>query len=282
MKLKVADQCDCSLTFFVETLKFELSKRTMQTPQSPHARAWLLCADFIVAAHPRLADITLDQIFPAYISELIESRASYLNSRLSVINFISYTVPWTLSSLQDPGVVPIDAIFHGSRAVNQQTLEGLFSGVAGLTAKWGALHYGPGTASSSLEEHPMFQTFLRESSLGWNPASPAKKLRVDYRGTSEAVQPSIGRLEERSSAWRFEAKIDAAHQADLVHVRGEICSEYFHLNILSRISNWETIKKEWALISYSVKRNIIGEHGRDHAPVPVVGYFRRVSKDIHQ
>ena len=110
----------------------------MQTPLSPHARAWLLCADFIVAAHPRLADITLDQIFPAYISELIESRVSYLNSRLRGIHFISYSVSWTLSSLHDPGVVPMDAIFHGSHAVNQQTLEGLLCGVAGLTATWGA------------------------------------------------------------------------------------------------------------------------------------------------
>ncbi len=106
--------------------------------------------------------------------------------------------------------------------------------------------------------------------------------RVDYRGVSEAMHPTIWREEARAKAWRFEAKIDAAQHADLVHVRGEIRSDYFHLNIIHRITNWETInlKEVWDLVVYSVRLNIISKHAGD--PVTVVGYFRHVLHGIRR
>ncbi len=96
--------------------------------QAPDARAWFLYAEFDVVEHPRLVDSDYEsdtnQIFPEYIRKLIDSRVSYLDSRLQGMNFISYSVPRTLSSLQNPGAVPMDAIFHGSQSVPQLTLEG--------------------------------------------------------------------------------------------------------------------------------------------------------------
>ena len=244
--------------------------------QIPHARAWFLYAEFDVAVHSRLANSDTNQIFPEYIRELIDSRLSYLDSRLKGMNFISYSVPRTLSTLQNRGVVPMDGIFYGSHVVSQCTVQGLFASVDGLTAFWGALYFGRGEAWPSLNDHAAYKTFLRESSLGG--LSPTSKFRVDYRGVSEEMQPTIKKVEARANSWRFEAKIDAVHHADLVHFRGEIRSDYFHLNILHRITNWETIKEAWDLISYSVQRSVVSEHARD--PVPVVGYFRHVSQCI--
>ena len=100
--------------------------------------------------------------------------------------------------------------------------------------------------------------------------------RVDYGGVSEARQLDIRKGEERARAWKFEAVIDPAHHPDLIQVRsGEILSDYFHLHILQRISNWEEMKEAWGLVSYSVQRNhdIFSEH------VPVVGYFRHGSEN---
>jgi hypothetical protein len=92
--------------------------------QAPDARAWFLCEEFDVVEHARLVDSDTNQIFPEYIRKLIDSRISYLDSRLQGMNFISYSVPRTLSSLQNPGAVPMDAIFHGSQSVPQLTENG--------------------------------------------------------------------------------------------------------------------------------------------------------------
>ena len=253
-------------------------RASSSSDQKPRARAWYLIAEFDVVVHPRLVNSETNQIFPEYIRGLIDSRVSYLNSNLKGMNFISYSVPKTLSSAQSRGVVPMDGIFHGSHVVAENTVQGLFGSVEGLTTSWGALYFGPGEAWPSLNEHAAFKSFLRESSLGG--LNPTLMFRVDYRGVCEAMQPTIRRVEERANTWRFEAKIDAAHHADLVHDRIEIRSDHFHQNILCRITNWETIKKAWDLVSYSVQRNIISEHARD--PVPVVGYFRHVSQGIRR
>ena len=121
------------------------------------ARAWFLCAEFDVAVHTRLANFNTNQIFPEYIRELIDSRLSYLNSRLKGINFISYSVPRTLYSLRQRGVVSMNGIFHGSRVVSQHTVQGLFGSVEGLTASWGALYFGKGEVWPSLNDHAMFK-----------------------------------------------------------------------------------------------------------------------------
>ena len=109
---------------------------------------------------------------------------------------------------------------------------------------------------------------------------PALKFRVDYIGTSEARQPSTKKGDDRAKAWKFEAELDAEHHADLIHVRGEINSDYFHLHILQRITNWENIKESYDLVSYSVQRNILSEHAS--VAVPVVGYFRHGSENLRR
>ena len=119
--------------------------------QTPRARAWFLYAQFDVAVHKRLANSNTDQIFPEYIRELIDSRRSYLDSRLKGMNFISYSVPRTLSSLQNRGVVTMDGIFHGSHVVSQRTVQGLFDSVDGLTASWGALDFWPRRSVTIIE-----------------------------------------------------------------------------------------------------------------------------------
>jgi hypothetical protein len=128
------------------------------------ARTWFLQAEFDVAVHTRLANSNTSQNFSEYIRELIDFRLSYLNSRLKGINFISYSMPRTLSSLRQRGIVSMNGIFHGSRVVSQHTVQGLFGSVDGLTASWAALYFGQGEVWPSLNDHAMFKTFLREPS----------------------------------------------------------------------------------------------------------------------
>ena len=106
------------------------------------ARAWYLFAQFHVAEHTRLANPETDQLFPDYVREVFAARAKYLDRHIKGLRLITYSMPTTLSSLQNRGVVPVDAIFHGSHLVSQRTVEAIFDGLAGLTAHWGALYYG--------------------------------------------------------------------------------------------------------------------------------------------
>ena len=116
------------------------TRASSSSANEPRARAWIFNAQFDVAEHTRFANSDTDQIFPEYIRELIDSRVSYLNSNLKGMDFISYSVPRTLSSVQSRGVVAMDGIFHGSHAVAEDTVQGLFGSVEGLTTSWGALY----------------------------------------------------------------------------------------------------------------------------------------------
>ena len=150
------------------------------------ARAWHLFAQFHVAEHTRLADPETDQLFPDYVREIFAARAKYLDRRIKGLHLITYSMPTTLSSLQNRGVVPVEAIFHGSHLVSQRTFEDVFAGLAGLTTYWGALYYGRDETWPSLNEHAAFIAFLRESSRGG--IDPTLMFRVDFRGDSEARQ----------------------------------------------------------------------------------------------
>jgi hypothetical protein len=103
--------------------------------------------------------------------------------------------------------------------VTERTIQGIFEGVDGVTAQWSALYFGQGTVCPSLNDHAVFRTFLRESSLGG--LDPSLLYRVDYRGVSEARQLAIRKDEERVRAWKLEAVLDAAHHVDLIDARGE-------------------------------------------------------------
>ena len=89
----------------------------------PQARAWFLCAQFHVAEHTRLANSDTDQLFPDYVRKLFATREKYLDRRMKGLHLITYSMPTTLSSLQNRDVVPVDAIFHGSQLVSQRTVE---------------------------------------------------------------------------------------------------------------------------------------------------------------
>ena len=134
------------------------------------ARAWLLHAQFHVAEHTRLANSDTNQIFPEYIREFFNARASYLNKHLKSLNLISVSVPTTLSSPETldgyRDVVNVHGIFHGSHLVSERALQGIFGSSAGVTTSWDALYCGQGEACPSLDDHAVFKTFLRESSLG--------------------------------------------------------------------------------------------------------------------
>jgi hypothetical protein len=149
--------------------------------------------------------------------------------------------------------------------VNQRTVWGIFEGVDGVNAQWTALYFGQGEECPSLHDHAVFRTFLHESSLGG--LDPALLYSIDYRDKSEAWQPATRKGEERVRAWKFEAVIDAVHHTDLIDARGEILSDYFYLHILQHIKNWELRQAAWDLISYSIQRNIFGEHARDSVHV---------------
>ncbi len=128
------------------------------------AHAWYLFAQFDVVKHPRLVNSDKDQILPEYVREIIAAREKYLDARIQGLHLITYSMPTTLSSLQNRGVVPVEAIFHGSHQVSQRTVDTVYDGIAGLTANWGALNYGQGEKSPSLNEHATFIAFLCESS----------------------------------------------------------------------------------------------------------------------
>jgi hypothetical protein len=240
-------------------------RASSSSAKEPRARAWVFNAQFDVAEHTRFANSDTDQIFPEYIREFLDTRASYLSKHLKGLTLVSCSVPTTLTSCCDKGVVYMQGILHGSHLVNERTVHGLFDRINGVTAQWGALYFDQGEIGESFDS--VFRTFLRESSLGGK--DPALKFRVDYTGVSEARQPAIKKNDDRAKAWKFEALIDALHHTNLIDSRGEICSEYFHLHILQSITNWEKIKEAYDLISYSVQREMFSEHAR--GPVPMVG-----------
>ena len=186
----------------------------------PLARAWPLVAEFDIAKHTRLTNPDTDQIFPEYVREVIAAREKYLDARIKGLHLITYSVPTTLSSLQNRDVVPVDAIFNASHLVSQRTVETVFAGLAGLTFYWGALYYGPGETWPSLNEHAAFIAFLRESSRGG--VDPTLMFRVDFRGDSEARQPILRKDEQQARAWKLEALIDAAHHPDIKDAHGGI------------------------------------------------------------
>jgi hypothetical protein len=75
--------------------------------------------------------------------------------------------------------------------------------------------------------------------------------RLYYKGVSNSWQPTIARQEERGTAWKFEAMIDAAHHAELIDERGDIFPDYFRLRILQCILNWENFIEQYDLVCYS-------------------------------
>ncbi len=81
----------------------------------------------------------------------------------------------------------------------------------------------------SLNDHAVFRSFILESSLGGK--DPSLMYRVDYRGVSNSMQPTIRKDNERVRAWKFEAVVDDAHHADLIDPCSGILSDYFHLHI---------------------------------------------------
>ena len=84
----------------------------------PRARAWFLTVKFDVAVHTRLINSDTDQIFPDYVRQVFAAREKYLDSRIKGLQLITYSMPTTLSSLQNQEAVPVDAIFHGSHLVS--------------------------------------------------------------------------------------------------------------------------------------------------------------------
>ena len=100
----------------------------------PRARAWFLTVKFDVAVHTRLTNPDKDQIFPDYVRQVFAAREKYLDSRIKGLQLITYSMPTTLSSLQNQDAVPVDAIFHGSHLVSQRTMETVFDRIEGLTA----------------------------------------------------------------------------------------------------------------------------------------------------
>ncbi len=65
------------------------------------ARAWYLYAEFDVAKHTRLANSDTDQIITGYVREVIAAREQNLDARIKGLDLITYSVPTTLSSLQN-------------------------------------------------------------------------------------------------------------------------------------------------------------------------------------
>ncbi len=95
----------------------------MADATDPQARAWFLVAQFHVSEHVHLVNFDTDQIFPEYVRELFAANEKYLDTRIKGLHLITYSVPTTLSSLEDRGVVPVDAIFQGPHLISHRTVE---------------------------------------------------------------------------------------------------------------------------------------------------------------
>jgi hypothetical protein len=214
------------------------------------SRAWLLHAEIAVTGHPWIANIQTDQILTEYVSTMFGARDSVFAQRMKGLILVSFSMPTALSYRRDPGFVPVVGILYDLRVVCASTVENIFSCVDGLTARWGPLHFCPGTTVPSLNDHPAYKTFLRESSLG--RMDPALMWRVDYKGVSDARQDTIASDEERARTWKFVAVINVAHHPDLITCDGEIPSNYFQMRILPQIQNWVEKIETWDLISFSV------------------------------
>jgi hypothetical protein len=83
--------------------------------------------------------------------------------------------------------------------VCESTVQDIFRCVDCLAVRWGALHFGPSTDILQLNDHPAFIRFVRESSLGG--MDPVLMWRVDFKGFSDASQPTIRALEVKDRAW---------------------------------------------------------------------------------
>jgi hypothetical protein len=182
--------------------------------QTVCARAWVLDARFDVAEHPHLANPATNYISPDYVKEIFRGRASYLAKNMKGMNLISFSMSTDLSSLSNRDFVPVRGIFHGSHEICMGTVQALLGNIRGLTATWGTMTFGPGEKWRSFNEHPAFLAFLRESSLGG--INPSLSFRVDYEGVSDAIQPTITKMEQRGRAWRFEATIDVKLHKNLI------------------------------------------------------------------
>ena len=139
---------------------------SLSATEQIRSRAWFLQAEFHIAGHPQIADIQTEQIFPEYVRNIIATRASYFNKHLKALALLSISMPTDMSSLCNREVVPVFGILYDSRLVFENTVQAILSGVDGLSATWGALHFGPGTEYPTLHDHPAFITFLAKSSLG--------------------------------------------------------------------------------------------------------------------
>jgi hypothetical protein len=146
--------------------------------------------------------------------------------------------------------VLVEDVFLVYHVVYERTLQGLFDN--SVKVQWPAFFSGEG---ESVDDHAVFRVFLRKSSVRGKDQS--SKFRVDYIG--EARQSISQKGDDRAKAWKFKAVLDAVQHVDIMQVYGVIYSDYFHLHIPKRIANWENIKEENDLVSYSVEsvqRNI--------------------------
>jgi hypothetical protein len=101
------------------------------------ARAWLLDTAFNVTEHLQLANPDTNHIFSAYLRRCVDGCAGYLADRMNRMTPISFSMPTDLTSLRIRGAVPVIGIFHGTHLASMGTVQGLISGISGLTARWG-------------------------------------------------------------------------------------------------------------------------------------------------
>ncbi len=112
-----------------------------RTKNKPRACAWLFTTLLDVGVHTRLANPDTDTIFPEYICDIFDTRASYLNTRLAGLDLLTRSMPKSLSCHCDFCGVSMQGIYHGAQMVNERTVTevaGIFEGVGGVHALWTA------------------------------------------------------------------------------------------------------------------------------------------------
>jgi hypothetical protein len=69
------------------------------------ACAYFLTADFNVAQHTRITNSDTVEIIQEYVSEVFAASEKYLDSRIKGMHLITFSMPMTISSLGNRGVV---------------------------------------------------------------------------------------------------------------------------------------------------------------------------------
>jgi hypothetical protein len=171
------------------------------------SQAWFLHAEFHVASHQQIVDITAKRIIPEYVQNIIATRAPYFNKHLKA--WLSCQSQCQLKCLPyATGKLCLCLESLMTRAWYSEIQFRPFLAVLTVSARHGPLCISVPARSihdnnPSLNDHTAFIVFLAKNSLGLlGGMDKTLQFRFHYEGISDAGQETIKALAERTRSRR--------------------------------------------------------------------------------